>query len=125
MKKVVSVLLVCVFTVFILVACGGGGANFAGEYKLLEMSMGGITINTEDLATFGIDSDLMVLNLKEDGTYTMAVFDGSSVSNENGTWEASGNGIKLDGKIQAQVDGNKIIIEETYDGTSVSMTFQR
>lgn len=130
MKKVL-VTVVAIVMVFSLVACGGGdkSASLAGTYKMTSMEAAGMTVDVATLAeAAGMDADLFTLELKDDGSFTMNAFTGEATENMDGTWKADGNTVTLtmDGEdMTAAVDGNKLTIEETQDGQTMKMVFEK
>lgn len=114
MKKVkvlLSMLAISILTfcMFALVACGG----IPGTYRFSSMTMDGITIEAgESYMGVTIDEDYIVIEIEDDGTFSMSqTAGGMSV---NGTWKDLG-----DGKIELTVDNEPLVVE--CDGDTLVM----
>lgn len=118
MKKLtvwLSTLVVAMIGVLCLVACGG---DPVGTYKFDSMSgkMEGVEIDVKVgdklMGMVALTEDYMVLEIKEDNTYTMKAMEQSAGS---GTWKQDGGKLILttDG-VDQEVDfsGSKITIEQ-------------
>lgn len=128
MKRIVSVVLASMFALMLgtaLVGCGGSEdytANFAGEYKLVEMEENGEVTPQEDLAMLEALGLTVNLNLNaEDGTAELDMM-GDVMS---GTWTANSAtecSVTLDGEtLDGTLADNMLTIS---DGSS-SMTFEK
>ena len=129
MKKVM-VSVVAIIMVLSLVACGGGkNADVAGTYKMTSMEAAGVTMDIAQLAeAAGMDADLFKLELKEDGNFEMSMFDGAGTESVSGTWKADGNTVTMTAEgedLKATVDGNKLTVEESYEGQTMKMVFEK
>ena len=131
MKKVL-VSVVAIVMVFSLVACGGGSgssASLAGTYKMTSIEAAGVSMDVAQFAeATGVEADLLNLVLNEDGSFEMSAFAEAGAENVSGTWKASGNTVTLtvDGEdMTATVDGNKLTIEETQDGQTMKIVFEK
>lgn len=97
----VAIMLLC------LTACGG--SSKAGHYDFYSMEMGGSTITAESLKDLGADYE-MYIELKEDGTGTMAT-DGETVEmawKDDQIWPAD----DPDDKVTFEVDGDTLTMEQ-------------
>lgn len=125
MKKRTLTLFLALAMIVSLAACGGGGGNSAaGSYKLTELNAGGINMNLEDLAaTAGTEINIM-LELKDDNSFSLdmsALGTGQSLS---GTWKADGDNLVLtaDGSdLPVTFDGKTLVMEEN----GQSLTFEK
>ena len=124
-----ALVLVCMLG---LVACGGGGADVSGNYKLTEVSMSGMSVNLEDLATSLGKSmdDLMVnLELKSDGKFNFDLSDLDPSLKMDGTYKASGKTVTLttsdDEKIICTLEGDTLTMSEEEGGVTASMVFKK
>lgn len=128
MKKVL-VSVVAIVMVFSLVACGGGSASLAGTYKMTSIEAAGVSMDVAQFAeATGVEADLLNLVLNEDGSFEMSAFAEAGAENVSGTWKASGNTVTLtvDGEdMTATVDGNKLTMEETQDGQTMKIVFEK
>ena len=83
-------LAVMVVSVFALVACG---SSKAGTYKFysLKVEQGGVSVELKAGEKFmgfmTLSEDVMVVELKEDGTVTVSSSMGGSAEVETGTWK--------------------------------------
>lgn len=115
-KKRVLTFLMALGMIFTLVACGGGGKDPTGTYKLTKMNSGGEEIDMEALAALmGVETS-MTLELKADKTFTMNMGflgDDESVS---GTWKMEGDALIL------SAAGDNLPV--TYDGKSIVMDME-
>lgn len=117
MKKVASIALIAVLALA-LVACGGGGAgdNVAGTYKMTSMSMGGTTIDVKQIAQLaGMSDDIFRLELNEDSSFVLTIYDGTGDTTMEGTWKASGSTLTLTmegSDLKCKLEGKKITISE-------------
>lgn len=124
-----ALVLVCMLG---LVACGGGGADVSGTYKLAEVSMSGMSVNLEDLAA-GLGKsmdDLMVdLELKSDGKFNFDLSDLDPSLKMDGTYKASGKTVTLttsdDEKIICTLEGDTLTMSEEEGGVTASMVFKK
>lgn len=124
-----ALVLVCMLG---LVACGGGGADVSGTYKLTEVSMSGMSVNLEDLAA-GLGKsmdDLMVdLELKSDGKFNFDLSDLDPSLKMDGTYKASGKTVTLttsdDEKIICTLEGDTLTMSEEEGGVTASMVFKK
>ena len=125
--KMLGMMLVLICAIS-LVACGGGKkSDAAGTYKLESVSVGGVTMTMDDLASTmgeaGVELD-MSLELKADGKFTldMAALD-ENMSME-GTWKDKGKTIDLtaDGDTLSAAYENGTI---TLEAEGTSMTFKK
>ena len=118
MGKILALMLVlaCVMG---LTACGGK-SKAVGKYDLESMETEGMTINVQDmldtLSESGVEMNVeIVLDLKEDGTFTldMAALDESE--SEEGKWEEKDGIVTLsaeDGEsIDATLEGDTLTLE--------------
>lgn len=100
LKKVIAVLFCAM--ILMVTACSGSTDSDpyadAGKYVFQSMTLEGETITAEDLSTFGIAPSDMYVELKDDGTGSMVIFDES----EDFKWTA--------GKI---TDSNGEVLEYT------------
>ena len=114
MKKLISLILILCMACMLIPAMA---EDAAGEWYLKSMSYGGQTMDVTGFCMSG------TLNLKEDGTYTMAMT-GSDES--TGTWKADGD------KIQLEVSGSTAnvtladgTLTITDEATGTAMVFSR
>lgn len=118
MGKILALMLVlaCVMG---LTACGGK-SKAVGKYDMESMETEGMTINVQDmldtLSESGVEMNVeIVLDLKEDGTFTldMAALDESE--SEEGKWEEKDGIVTLsteDGEsIDATLEGDTLTLE--------------
>ena len=129
--KIISLALVLVCMLG-LVACGGGGSDVSGTYKLQSVEMAGMSVNLEDLATALGESmdDLKVnLELKSDGKFSLDLSDLDPTLVMDGTYKASGKTVTLtdeDGEsLIATLDGDTLTMTEEADGVTASMSFKK
>lgn len=111
-----------------LTACSGssgGGkapAERVGSYNLYEMTEEGTTFDNETLKMFEME-DLLLLELKEDGTGTLTSDGESQKIKWTDTKISASNGIESydytyqDGKITLEIDGTTAVLQKT-DGKS-------
>ncbi len=118
MKKLtvwLSTLIVAIIGVCCLVACGG---DPVGTYKFDSMSgkMEGLEINVKVgdklMGVVELTEDYMVLEIKEDNTFTMTAM---GEKGESGTWKQDG------GKVVLTIDGEDM----TADLSGSSITFEQ
>lgn len=116
----ILVLMLVLACVMGLTACGGK-SKAVGKYDLESMETEGMTINVQDmldtLSESGVEMNVeIVLDLKEDGTFTldMAALDESQ--SDQGTWEEKDGIVTLsaeDGEpIDATLEGDTLTLEE-------------
>lgn len=125
MKKRALTLLLVLAMIVSLAACGGGGGNAAaGSYKLTQVNAGGINMDVDELAsTAGVDINI-ILELKEDNSFSLdmsALGMGQSLS---GAWKADGNNLVLtsDGNdLPVTFDGKTLVMEDN----GQSLTFEK
>lgn len=126
MKKRPLTLLLVLAMIVSLAACGGGGGGnaAAGSYKLTQVNAGGINMDMEELAsTAGVEFNI-ILELKEDNSFSLdmsALGMGQSLS---GAWKADGNNLVLtsDGNdLPVTFDGKTLIMEDN----GQSLTFEK
>lgn len=120
--------LVCIIG---LVACGDkGGSNAAGTYTLQTITIGGMTMDLEQLAeTAGVSADeiKVTLDLKSDGNFLLdmsALADTMGDTTMEGTWKESGSNITLEADgdtATATLQDGVITMEEE----GMSMTFKK
>ena len=129
--KFISLVLVLVCMMG-LVACGGGGADVAGSYKLSEVSMAGMSVNLEDLATSlgkSMDDLVVDLELNSDGKFDFNLSDLDPTLVMSGTYKASGKTVTMttaDNEVMvATIDGDKLTVTEEEEGVTASMTFKK
>lgn len=109
--------LVCVLG---LTGCGGGKSKAVGKYDLESMETGGMTINVQDmldaLGESGVEMNVeIVLELKDDGSFTMDMSALDESQSEEGTWEEKSGKITLTSNgesIEATLDGDTLTLEE-------------
>lgn len=133
MKKVLTIISAAIAAVVIAVLFAACSANYAGTYKFSSMSidMGGATVEIkagEEFQGVTLTEDAMVLEIKDDETWTMTTNMGGSMS-ESGTWTTSSEGIVLkssDGsEIVGKLSGNTLTIEQTESGMSMSISMTK
>ncbi len=74
MKKIVGVVLACLF-VFTLVSCSGlNKSEIVGTYELIDIDAGGVKYNEEQLAEIKSYGKTATLEIREDDTATMDLF---------------------------------------------------
>lgn len=124
MKKVSAFFLV-IISMFVLASCSmlGGGSEL-GEYKLVEASMGGVTMTegTEMWETsFGEDTP--TITLMEGGKFKMSAegdeTEGTYTSQGGGKLTMTAEGMSLD----ATVGGGTLTISMEQSGMEMSMKF--
>lgn len=129
--KIISLALVLV-CMLSLAACGGGGSDAAGTYRLQTIEMAGFKMDLPALASFaGVSEDdlKMDLELKSDGSFNldMSAFDQSM--SMDGTWKSSGKNVTLttsdNEAITATLDGKTLIMSEGSGDEAVSITFEK
>ena len=103
MKKVVSGVLV-IMLALALVACSNGGGGAAGgadpaigKYVFESMEMSGMSIDASAFESMGMDPNLISLEIKEDGNFSLSMADPSTgaTENESGTWKQNGSNYDL------------------------------
>ncbi len=133
MKKVLTIISAAIAAVVIAVLFAACSANYAGTYKFSSMSMdmGGATVEInagEEFQGVTLTEDAIVLEIKDDETWTMTTNIGGAMT-QTGTWTTSDGGIVLTGEdgseITATVSGNTITISETYSGTTQTITLKK
>lgn len=124
MKKTVTVLL-AVLLVFAMAACtsnGGSGAagdsnTAAGTYKMKSMSMAGVQVDMETLATaVGLSIDDLKIELKDGGDFTMTMLSAEESVTVNGTWTLDGTKLSMTAEgdtMEATLDGTKLTISDS------------
>lgn len=124
MKKRTLTLLLVLAMIVSLAACGGGGSSAAGSYKLTQVNAGGINMDMDELAsTAGVEFNI-ILELKEDNSFSLdmsALGMGQSLS---GAWKADGNNLVLtsDGNdLPVTFDGKTLVMEDN----GQSLTFEK
>ncbi|MBQ9901519.1 MAG: hypothetical protein IJM51_03925 [Clostridia bacterium] len=74
MKKIVGVVIACLF-VFTLVSCSGlKKSEIVGTYDLINMNAGGVSYNEEQLASIKATGRTATLVIRDDDTATMDLF---------------------------------------------------
>lgn len=125
MRKLLAVCLTALL-VLTLVACGGSGdSKFVGDYDLISMSMGGLSLDAEAIKSTMPDAKVQLI-LREDGSFTLSsdLGDGSTPTVEDGKWKESGSDLKLTAggsTVIGTVDGDTITLTED----DVTMSFQK
>lgn len=132
--KKIAVAIVAAFAAALLaVAFAACTASYAGTYKFSSMSvdMGGVSVEYvagEKFLGVAITEDAFVLEIKDDNTWTMtANFLGETEITE-GTWRSDGGLVLVaesDSEIVVRVDGNTLVMTQTEDGTTASITFKK
>ncbi len=126
MKKVAIVFVSVLACLYLLAACDDSSP--AGEYKLVELTMGDYPVRLDTINIFNVDPDTLKLVLSNNGTFTMSVIDGDSISEDSGRWELNGDRIRLDNSVEildARVEGHKIIVEWEDDGIPIRIVFEK
>lgn len=122
-KRGLTLLMVLVMMIG-LVACGGGGKNPSGTYKLVTMESGGEEMNVTELAElFGTEID-MTLELKEDESFTLDMGFLSEGESTSGTWKMDGDSLILTAEgdeLQVTYDKETIVM----DLEGESLTFEK
>ena len=124
MKKRALTLLLALAMIVSLAACGGGGSSAAGSYKLTEMNAAGVSMNLDELAaSAGVEFNI-VLELKDDGNFSLDMSALGQSESLSGTWKADGNNLVLSAEgedLPVTFDGKTIVMEQ--DGQS--LTFEK
>lgn len=87
-----------------------------GVYNMTSMSIGTTTIDMDDLTDVpDLDEDILKLELREDGTFDMTVFNGQTTETTVGSWHAEGNEIELNTEgedIEGYLSGDTLTLSE-------------
>lgn len=132
MKKIIVTVAAIISVLVLGVMLAGCSSNAAGTYKFQSMkySEGGMEMNYEvgkEIMGVSISEDFMVLELKDDGTFSMTT-KMSGTETETGTWTQEGKTVKLkvSGVEQtATLSGSTLVLEMEEEGTSSSVTFKK
>ncbi|MDE6274202.1 MAG: hypothetical protein K2L87_04050 [Clostridiales bacterium] len=128
MKKLtvwLSTLVVAIIGILCLVACGG---DPVGTYKFDSMSgkMEGVSIDVKVgdklMGMIELTEDYMVIEIKEDNTYTMKMAGQNAGS---GTWEQSGSKIILKATGDADVEATLSGSELTFENEGLQVTLKK
>lgn len=115
-KKRVLTFLMALAMMIALAACGGGGKDPAGTYKLTKMNSGGEEISVAELAgLFGVEAD-MTLELKADKSFTLNMGFLGDDESASGTWKMEGDALIL------SAAGDNLPV--TYDGKTIVMDME-
>ena len=125
MQKSALTFLLALAMIVSLAACGGGGgSSAAGSYKLTEMNAAGVNMNLDELAaSAGVEFNI-VLELKDDGNFSLDMSALGQSESLSGTWKADGNNLVLSAEgedLPVTFDGKTIVMEQ--DGQS--LTFEK
>ena len=115
----------------VFAACGT--KSYVGTYKFASMSMTGTGMSMEYVAgqsVMGvtITEDAYVLEIKEDGTFTMDVNMMGETSSVSGTWKEESGAITMTSEGEgnkATLDGGKLIMQNTIDGMTTKIVFNK
>ncbi len=133
MKKFLSAVAAVIAAVVLAVCFASCATNYVGTYKLdsIHMDMGGLEVNVkvgEEYEGVTLKPDLVVLEVKDDNTYTISMSMGESIT-ESGTWSVNDEGkLVLENAGQemvAQNEGSMLVIEQSTSGGTVSMTLKK
>jgi hypothetical protein len=113
-----------------LAACGGGGSSAAGTYHLTEITEAGTTMTIDELnelaSQFGMDEFDIVLELVDDGSFTLSDPSGlTGMEDVQGTWTEDGGTLTLtaeDSDVTGTLDGGTITLS---DDSGMSMSFAK
>ena len=126
MQKRVLTFLMALMMILGLAACGGGGKNPVGVYKVTKRSSDGIEMTTEEMTEmFGMEIE-MTLELKDDNTFVLdlGVLMAEDEEGASGTWKLDGDSLTLSANgedLTTTYDGKTIVLEE---GTEI-LTFEK
>ena len=133
MKKFLTVISAAIAAVVIAVLFAACAANYAGTYKFdsMKMDMGGAIIEVkagEEFSGMTLTEDFMVLEIKDDETWTMTMNMGGANS-ESGTWTTNSEGIVLKDssgeEVVGKLSGNLLTITMSQDGMSATYNLKK
>lgn len=126
LKKHALTLLMAMAMMVSLVACGGGDGDTsaAGTYNLTNMNAGGVSMDIAQIREqAGIEVNI-VLELKEDGNFSLDMSALGTNENISGTWKGDSTSVTMTSEGQdvvATINGTTLTMEQ--DGQS--LTFEK
>lgn len=115
LKKHALTLLMAMAMMVSLVACtgGDGDTSAAGTYNLTNMNAGGVSMDIEQIREqAGIEVNI-VLELKEDGNFSLDMSALGTNESISGTWKGDSTSVTM------TADGSDVVA--TIDGTTLTM----
>ena len=119
MKRLIAILLILIFSVAMLTACGDD-AGLTGKYYLTSVTEGDETMDASTLAELGLDISGFHIEFLDSNRFRIVTFDES----EDGTYKLDGKSLTLsaDGEtIDATIDNSTI----TLDAEGTIMVFEK
>ena len=114
MKKQIMVFLMALLMIAGLAGCGGSKSkSAAGTYKMTKMGSGDMEMSAEEMSELFEMEVEMVLELKDDNSFTLDLGFLGDGETANGTWKMDGDSLIL------SAEGDEISV--TYDGKTIVM----
>lgn len=135
MKKFLTTVCTAVTIALLAVLFAACGAkSYVGTYKFASMSMTSEGMSMEytagqDFMGVTITEDAYVLEVKEDGTFTMSMNMMGMSESMSGTWKEEGGKMVMSvaegGDQTATLNGNKLTVENNEDGMNTKIVFNK